>query len=80
MYELKNLNVHRVVESQEEVAKLEAQGFKLVTDKAVPDFSGMKLDELRAYAAGESIDLADATKKDDIIAKLKAAAAPSANK
>lgn len=71
MFELKRLNVHRIVESQEEAAKLKAQGFELVTDKAVPDFSGMKVDELRAYAEGRDIDLGDAAKKDDIIAKLK---------
>lgn len=74
MFELKLLNVHRIVESQEEVDKLKAQGFELVTDKAIPDFAGMKVEELKAYAEGKGIDIAGLTKKDDIIAKLTAAA------
>lgn len=72
MFELKKLNVHRIVESQEEVEKLKAQGFKLVTDKVLPDFFSMKVEELKAYAEGKGIDLTGLTKKEDIIAKLKA--------
>jgi hypothetical protein len=68
---MKNLNVHRIVESQDEVDKLKAQGFELVTDKALPDFSSMKIEELKAYAEGKSIDLTGLTKKDDIVTKLK---------
>jgi hypothetical protein len=71
LFELKNLNVHRIVESQDEVDKLKAQGFELVTDKALPDFSSMKIEELKAYAAGEKIDLTGLTQKNDISAKLK---------
>ena len=36
-------------------------------------FSGMKVDELKAYAAEHNIDLGEATKKDDIIAVISAA-------
>ena len=71
MFELKNLNVHRIVESQEEADKLKGQGFKEVSADVQPDFPAMKVDELKAYAEGKGIDLGDATKKDDIIAKLK---------
>lgn len=70
MFELKLLNVHRIVESQEEVDKLKAQGFELVTDKAIPNFASMTVEALKAYAAGEKIDIAGLTKKEDIIAKL----------
>lgn len=36
-------------------------------------FSGMKVDELKAYAAEHNIDLGEATKKDDIISVISAA-------
>jgi hypothetical protein len=38
--------------------------------------NGMKVPELRALAEGKNIDLGDATKKADIIAKIEAAGAP----
>lgn len=71
MFELKKLNVHRIVESKEEADELKEQGFVEVSENIQPDFSSMKVDELKAYAEGKGIDLGDATKKDDIIAKLK---------
>ena len=79
MIELKKLNVHRIVDSEEAAARLEADGFEVVTKEAEPNFSAMKVDELRAYAEGKEIDLADAVKKDDIIKALKTKpAAPAA--
>jgi hypothetical protein len=39
-----------------------------------PDFESMKVDELRAWADEHNIDLAGATKKADIIEKLRAGA------
>lgn len=72
MIELKKLNVHRIVDSEEAAARLEANGFEVVTKEAEPDFSSMKVAELRAYADGKGIDLGDATKKEDIIKALKA--------
>jgi len=42
-------------------------------DEAKPDLSSMNLDQLRAYAADHGIDLAGATRKDDIIAAITAA-------
>lgn len=42
-----------------------------VDETALPDLDSMKVDELKAYAEGKGIDLGDATKKEDIIAKLK---------
>ncbi len=71
MIEPKKLNVHRIVDSEEAAARLEADGFTVVTKEAEPDFSTMKIDELRAYADGKGIDLGDATKKDDIIKAIK---------
>lgn len=79
MIELKKLNVHRIVDSEEAAVRLEADGFEVVTKEAEPNFSTMKVDELRAYADGKGIDLGDATKKDDIIKAIKAkSAAPAA--
>ena len=77
MIELKKLNVHRVVDSADAAAKLETEGYTVVTDKAEPNYSAMKVEELRAYADGKGIDLTGAAKKDDIIAKIKAAVAVS---
>jgi hypothetical protein len=72
MFELKKLNVHRIVGSKEEADKLKAQGFEELSADVQPDFTVMKVDELKAYAEGKGIDLGEATKKDDIITKLKA--------
>lgn len=71
MIELKKLNVHRIVDSEEAASHLVEDGFEVVTKEAEPDFMSMKIDELRAYAEGKGIDLGSATKKDDIIAVLK---------
>lgn len=80
MIELKKLNVHRIVDSEEAAARLEADGFTVVTKEAKPNFTSMKVDELRAYADGKGIDLGDVTKKDDIIKALtiKSVATPPA--
>ena len=80
MIELKKLNVHRIVDSEEAAARLEADGFTVGTKEAKPNFSGMKVDELRAYAEAKGIDLGNAMKKDDIIKALtaKPAAKPAA--
>lgn len=43
-------------------------GYK-VTEKAA-DISKMKVDELKAYAAENGIDLGEATKKEDILAVI----------
>ena len=43
----------------------------LVEDR--PDFGSMNLDQLRQYAADHGIDLAGATRKNDIIAAVSAA-------
>lgn len=83
MIELEKLNVHRIVDSEEAAARLMEDGFKVVNKEVEPDFSSMKVAELRAYAEGKGIDLGDATKKEDIIKALKAKpeapAAPPAN-
>lgn len=71
MIELKKLNVHRVVDSEEAAARLETDGFTVVSKEVEPDFSAMKVVELRAYAEGKGIDLGDAVKKDDIIKAIK---------
>jgi len=51
----------------------EHDGYFVEEVKAASPFSGMKVDELKAYAAEKGIDLGDASKKDEIIEKIKAA-------
>lgn len=72
MFKLKNLNVIRIVAEEKDRDALIDAGFKLVDDKAEPNFSAMKVDELKAYAEGKGIDLGQATKKDDIITAINA--------
>jgi hypothetical protein len=72
MIELKKLNVHRIVDSEEAAARLEADGFTVINKNAEPDFVSMKVAELRAYADGKGISLGGAAKKDDIIKAIKA--------
>ena len=76
MIELKKLNVHRIVDSEEAAARLEADGFTVINKNAEPDFVSMKVAELRAYADGKGIDLGGAAKKDDIIKAIKARPTP----
>ena len=71
MIELKKLNVHRIVDSEEAAAHLVNDGFSIVTKEAEPDFSAMKVDELRVYAEEQGVDLGGAVKKDEIIAAIK---------
>lgn len=71
MFELKNLNVHRIVASEDERDQLIANGFTFVGE-VTPDFTAMTVAELKAYAEGKNVDLTGLTKKEDIIAKLKA--------
>lgn len=55
-----------------EAEKYKQKGFEVWTPpEVVPDFGAMTVDEIKAYAEGKGVDLGDATKKDDIIAKLK---------
>lgn len=44
-------------------------GYKVVVPEKSPD--EMTVSELKAYAEGKGIDLGDATKKEDILAKIK---------
>lgn len=73
MFKLKKLNVVRIVAEEKDRDALLDAGFKLIDDKAEPNFYAMKVDELKAYAEGKGIDLSQATKKDDIITAINAA-------
>lgn len=79
MIELKKLNVHRIVDSEEAAVRLETDGFTVVSEEVEPDFASMKVAELRAYAEEKGVDLGGATKKEDIIRALtvKPAAKPT---
>ena len=78
MIELKKLNVHRIVDSEEAAARLLADGFSVISKEVKPDFAAMKISELRAYAEKNGTDLGGAVKKDEIIAVLDTPPAPPA--
>lgn len=42
-------------------------------EEKAPDLSKMKIDQLKAFAKDEGIDLGEATKRDDILEKIEAA-------
>lgn len=67
-------NLVREVGSEHAAQKWEAAGYKRV----VADITKMKVDELRAYAADQGIDLGEAAKKDEILAAINGAEATSA--
>lgn len=46
-------------------------GYKVTPKDTEDEFSTMKVDELKAYAAKNGIDLGTATKKDEILAVLR---------
>ncbi len=71
MFKMKNLNVVRIVETEEQKAALEAQGFKEIAE-AKPDYDGMNLSDLKQIAKDKDIEGYSNMKKDDLIAVLKA--------
>lgn len=52
---------------EKDLGAYKARGFSI----PLPNFGGMTVDVLRAYAEGKGIDLTNLTKKEDIIAKIK---------
>jgi hypothetical protein len=75
MIELKKLNVHRIVDSEETAARLEADGFTVARENVAPAFASMKVAELRAYAEKKGVSLGGATKKEDIVKAIQASLA-----
>ncbi|WP_410769587.1 hypothetical protein [Fontibacillus sp. BL9] len=82
MIKLQKLNVVKLVEEEVEAQAWERRGFKRIVeaepadpekgidlDKPVDD---MTVPELKAYAKLKEIDLDGVTKKDDILAAIKA--------
>ena len=51
----------------------EGYSVEVVSNGNTSPFSGMKVDELKTYAADHNIDLGEATKKDDIISIISSA-------
>ncbi len=81
MIKLQKLNVVKLVEEEVEAEALERRGFKRVEDEPPakePELNldqpvdEMNLPELKAYAKLKEIDLSGATRKDDILAAIKA--------
>lgn len=58
-------------EKPELVSWFQEHGYKVVEPEKSPD--DMTVPELKAYADGKGIDIGDATKKEDILAKIKGA-------
>lgn len=65
------------VSNGDDAEYLKGLGFTVEGGNPAPvdPLAGMKLDELKAYAAEKGIDLKDATKKPDILAVIRAAEA-----
>lgn len=57
------------------IAEKWAEPLEAKSEESPVDLDQMKVDELKAHAADRNIDLGDATKKADIIDKIKAAGA-----
>lgn len=51
---------------------------KVAKDQAAPDFTKMKVDELKAYAKVNDIDLGEAKKRNEILAAIELASADAA--
>ncbi len=74
MYIVKKDNVERIAESKAQCDKYIAQGFTLVATDAPQhsevDLSDMTVEELKAFAAANSIDLGKSTSADGILKKI----------
>ncbi|MFD1954294.1 hypothetical protein ACFSL6_08920 [Paenibacillus thailandensis] len=78
MYKLQLLNVVKITDSTAKAQQLRTLGYKdieSVAEKEEADkpVGEMTVTELKAYAKANSIDLGEATKKDEILAKIKEA-------
>ncbi len=70
MIKMQNLNVVRIVETEGQKAKLEAQGFNEVAE-VEPNYNNYTLVDLKQIAKDKGIEGYSSMKKDDIIAVLK---------
>jgi hypothetical protein len=52
---------------EKDLGAYKARGFAIPQ----PNFNGMTIESLKAYAEGKGVDLTNLTKKEDIIAKIK---------
>ncbi len=70
--ELKSINAMAKASGNELVRKLVVEGGATQADVEPKTVDDMTVPQLRDYAASKQIDLGDATKKDDVIARIKA--------
>lgn len=75
MFELKKLNVHRIVETEEEKQRLIAKGFKEVAELPFP-YDKLTLKQLKELAKERGLSGYSDLKKDELITALKEAEAP----
>jgi hypothetical protein len=68
---MQNLNVVRIVETEEQKTKLEAHGFKEV-EEVKPDYNSYTLNDLKQVAKDKSIEGYSGMKKEELIAVLQA--------
>ncbi|OAA90712.1 Rho termination factor N-terminal domain-containing protein [Clostridium coskatii] len=70
MFKLKKLNVIRIVETKEEKAVLESQGFEEMGE-VKPDYDNMAYNDLKQIAKDKNVEGYFSMKKEDLIAVLK---------
>lgn len=71
MFKLKKINVVRIVETKEEKAALESQGFKEMGEVKL-DYDNMVYNDLRQAAKEKDVEGYANMKKDELIVVLKA--------
>ena len=70
MFKMKNLNVVRII-PDEQKAVFEKQGFKEIEEAKI-DYNNMNLNDLKQIAKDKKVENYSTTKKDDLVAILKA--------
>lgn len=70
MFKLKNLNVVRIVETEQEKSRLISSGFKEVGE-VKPDYDNMAYNDLKQVAKEKNVEGYSSMKKEDLIVVLK---------
>lgn len=71
MYKMQNLNVVRIVATEEEKSRLTGLGFKEVAE-VKPDYGSMTVEDLKKLAKEKNIQGYSTMKKDELVKALAA--------